>query len=247
VSGESEEDAGFLGSVRKKVVALTGVVVALGGLLAAIQTLIPKNEPSKSTGKSSEQTPPLAISTAVSSTPTVVLRPTPATTNPVAIVTPVSTPVQSSTPTPESTAREQDLKTLLGTPSELKTTTTKGSTTRPPRVEDLPPEQQEAWHLDSAARSLFDKRDYQGAIRDYTRSIALRPLGETYADRAQAYSDIKQYDNAISDLTEAIRLDSPDGDQRPYAYHYRGLSYRAIGNSDQARADLEKAPWITAK
>jgi tetratricopeptide (TPR) repeat protein len=51
------------------------------------------------------------------------------------------------------------------------------------------------------------------------------------------------FDNAIADYTEAIRLDPKLGE----AYHYRGLLYQAKGDHRQAEADMAEAKRLTTK
>ncbi len=51
------------------------------------------------------------------------------------------------------------------------------------------------------------------------------------------YSDLRQYEHAITDYNEAIRLNP----QEAKAYHNRGIAYEALGNSIQAEQDYAKA------
>jgi Tfp pilus assembly protein PilF len=55
--------------------------------------------------------------------------------------------------------------------------------------------------------------------------------------RGCAYGESKQFDKAIADLTEAIRLD-PD---RADAYASRAKAFRASGNEPRAAGDESKA------
>jgi len=49
--------------------------------------------------------------------------------------------------------------------------------------------------------------------------------------------NIQDYNMAIADFTEAIRLDSNDA----YIYNLRGLSYEKKGDKNKAIADFEAA------
>lgn len=62
-------------------------------------------------------------------------------------------------------------------------------------------------------------------------------LFDAYRNRGNAYTDKKQYDLAIADLTEAIGLKSDDG----HAYNDRGVAYGNSGDSGRAIDDYTKA------
>ncbi|MBN2023908.1 MAG: tetratricopeptide repeat protein, partial [Pirellulales bacterium] len=55
--------------------------------------------------------------------------------------------------------------------------------------------------------------------------------------RGDAYRLKHEYDSAIADFTEAIRLDPKDAD----AYYFRGLAYKSKGQRAAAERDLAKA------
>lgn len=117
-------------------------------------------------------------------------------------------------------------------------------------------------------RDLYAKRgqlnlwlkNWQGAIADYTNSLA-RPDGvvspSVYAERAEAYTAIGNYADAINDYTTAVRVISEQIQGATTAAEREGLSSRAMsyfeksaalnlsmGNNDSARADLESAYTI---
>jgi tetratricopeptide (TPR) repeat protein len=58
-----------------------------------------------------------------------------------------------------------------------------------------------------------------------------------YANRAIAYNNLKQYDKAIPDCTEAIRL-KPN---LALPYVNRGVAYNNLKQYDKAIADLTEA------
>jgi len=65
-----------------------------------------------------------------------------------------------------------------------------------------------------------------------------------YIERAKIkYFDEKNFDGAIADLNEAIRLE-PDNDS---AYHMRGIVYHGKNNFDTAIADFTKAIQLRPK
>lgn len=114
-------------------------------------------------------------------------------------------------------------------------------------------------------RDLYAKRgqlnlwskNWQGAIADYTNSLA-RAEGSVsaavYAERAEAYTAIGEYENAINDYTSAVRVISeqiqaaPDQDTRE-AQSSNAMSYfeksaalnLKLGKMDAAKSDLESA------
>jgi tetratricopeptide (TPR) repeat protein len=66
---------------------------------------------------------------------------------------------------------------------------------------------------------------------------ALDGDAEGYHKRGEAYKNKKEYDTAIADYTEAIRL-KPD---LAGAYNSRGDIYAEKGEAELARLDREKA------
>ena len=66
---------------------------------------------------------------------------------------------------------------------------------------------------------------------------------DTYIDRAIAYREEREYEKAIDDLTEAIRLAPANGT----AYLQRGKIYRAKKILEKAEKDLEQAKRLGAK
>ena len=117
-------------------------------------------------------------------------------------------------------------------------------------------------------RDLYAKRgqlnlwlkNWEGAIADYKNSLA-RPEGvvspSVYAERAEAYTALGQYSDAIADYTSAIRVISEQIQGATTTEQKEDLSSRAmsyfeksaalnlnIGNTSAARSDLESANAI---
>lgn len=117
-------------------------------------------------------------------------------------------------------------------------------------------------------RDLYAKRgqlnlwlkNWEGAIADYTNSLA-RPEGTVnptvYAERAEAYTAIGNYADAINDYSSAIRVISEQIQGAPTLEEREALSNNAmsyfeksaalnlkLGNTDAARTDLESAQTI---
>ena len=119
-------------------------------------------------------------------------------------------------------------------------------------------------------RDLYAKRgqlnlwmkNWNGAIADYTNSLA-RPEGvvnpTVYAERAEAYTALGQFANAINDYTSAVRIISEqiqgatttaareDLSNRAMSYFEKSAALNLqLGNVDSARVDLQSAFAIAA-
>ena len=117
-------------------------------------------------------------------------------------------------------------------------------------------------------RDLYAKRgqlnlwqkNWEGAIADYTNSLA-RPEGivspSVYAERAEAYTAMGNYADAVNDYTSAIRVISEQIQGATTIEQKEDLSMRAmnyfeksaalnlsLGNAAAARSDLESAYQI---
>ena len=64
-----------------------------------------------------------------------------------------------------------------------------------------------------------------------------------YYDRARALLSKREYDKAISDFTEAIRLEPTDGK----SYYFRGYAYEEKGQNAKAEEDLAEAKKLGYK
>jgi tetratricopeptide (TPR) repeat protein len=79
---------------------------------------------------------------------------------------------------------------------------------------------------------------YDQAVSDYNRAIALKPdLAMAYEARANAYYKLRQYDWAITDYNRAIAL-MPDNAE---PFGNRGNAYLAMFRPDKAIVDYTKA------
>lgn len=117
-------------------------------------------------------------------------------------------------------------------------------------------------------RDLYAKRgqlnlwlkNWEGAVADYTNSLA-RPDGSVspsvYAERAEAYTQLGNYTDAINDYASAIRVISEQIQGATSTAERESLSSNAmsyfeksaalnlaIGNTDAARSDLDSAYTI---
>lgn len=117
-------------------------------------------------------------------------------------------------------------------------------------------------------RDLYAKRgqlnlwtkNWEGAIADYTNSLA-RPEGsvnpDVYAERAEAYTALDEYQAAINDYASAVRVISEQIQGATTMEERESLSNRAmnyfeksaalnlsLGNTEMAQIDLESAYTI---
>ncbi len=92
---------------------------------------------------------------------------------------------------------------------------------------------------------MYRQGRLEEAIDKYTEAIEYygRPSNweGLYCRRGTAYYDLGQFDLAIKDFNEAIRLD-PWGEE---GYYGRGFVYKAQGRIAEAIADFEKVTGWT--
>ena len=79
--------------------------------------------------------------------------------------------------------------------------------------------------------------------RLFGKPISKQNLAVAYIYRGVAYDDKGQYDRAIADYTQAIKLNP----KYSKAYYVRGLAYRNTGQYDRAIADYDKAIELNPK
>src|SRR5689334_5928351 len=101
---------------------------------------------------------------------------------------------------------------------------------------------------DSQANRETGSRDVELIIQERTLAIRSGRLSKenlaiAYLGRANAYQDKKDYDRAIKDYDEAIRLNPNYGD----AYNNRGLTYKSKKEFDRAIEDFNEAIRLNPK
>jgi sterol desaturase/sphingolipid hydroxylase (fatty acid hydroxylase superfamily)/tetratricopeptide (TPR) repeat protein len=98
-------------------------------------------------------------------------------------------------------------------------------------------EKQRDRHFDQA-QQLFNAREYQRAIAEYTEALGYDPASALlYADRASAYFNLGDLEQAIADCNRALELDP----QLPIAYANRGGAYLNRGDHERAIEDCTRA------
>ena len=121
------------------------------------------------------------------------------------------------------------------------------------QVNNLPPNPDLALDYFNRGVGYGQAGDYQLAIGDLTKAIALglhrthssgrNPLANAYFIRGYYYDELGQYQTAINDYTKAIQLDPDDAD----AYSNRGHAYNKLGQDERAEADWAKACELDSK
>ncbi len=79
------------------------------------------------------------------------------------------------------------------------------------------------------------KGDYSKVIADVTEAIRLQPSQAAYNLRGSAYYDKGEYDIAIADFDDALKLGAPSG----IIFHNRGNAWRGKGDYARAIADYD--------
>jgi len=78
----------------------------------------------------------------------------------------------------------------------------------------------------------------------FKRALELNPNdSHIYLNRGNAYLNLGQLHQAVSDFTKAIELNPMD----EYVYNDRGITYAMLGKTDQAMADFTKAIEVSPK
>ncbi len=93
----------------------------------------------------------------------------------------------------------------------------------------------------SAGNDNYEVRSYEQAIARYDEAIRLKSdFWEAYNNRGLAQQAKGEYDRAIADFDQALKL-NPVSAQTSEILDNRGLAYRAIGAYDEAIADFSEA------
>jgi tetratricopeptide (TPR) repeat protein len=94
------------------------------------------------------------------------------------------------------------------------------------------------------ARSVVmgDKKDFQTALNDITRVILSKPAPVAYKQRASYYEKLGQYQNAINDYIQVVKLDDKDWD----AYFRKAAAHEQMQNYKAALIDYNKMAILAA-
>ena len=109
-------------------------------------------------------------------------------------------------------------------------------------------EPDEAVWLERRAQVLVDLKRFRDAIDDYNKAEAMEPANYRslgmLSNRALAYEGISDWDSAIKDYSEAIKLSAMIGATPPYVVNSRGNCYVSVGRYDLALEDFLTAADI---
>lgn len=95
--------------------------------------------------------------------------------------------------------------------------------------------QPKLYTLRASAYKALEK--YTEAAKDYSTAILIEPTSDHFFNRGVFLMDIKYYQNANEDLTNALRLNRNNA----YAYFYRGASNLLLGKFTDAVSDFSEA------
>lgn len=110
--------------------------------------------------------------------------------------------------------------------------------------EVTPLAKQQAESAKNEGNALLGKGDFNGAVEKYSEAIRLNPTNAIYlANRAAAYVNLKQYEKAIADCKESIRIDP----NYAKSYYRQGQSLAALGDYAGCLPPFEKALALSSK
>jgi tetratricopeptide (TPR) repeat protein len=95
--------------------------------------------------------------------------------------------------------------------------------------------------------NLYDKSDYAGAIRAYTKGLEIfKDNDELYSSRADAKNKLEDHKGAITDLSEAIRLNPKEAQYYIYRadIKYKTIDYTGAINDCTKAIQLDKSKLI---
>ena len=96
------------------------------------------------------------------------------------------------------------------------------------------------------SEAFWELKQYRQAIRDYTDALTYEKNPHRrailYGDRGLSRFNLGDYQGAVEDQTQSIRLDcTPDSYDLCFQYENRAESYRKLGQVDKAISDLTSA------
>ena len=90
--------------------------------------------------------------------------------------------------------------------------------------------------LSQRALARENQQDYDDALGDYSKSLAIMEDADTLSGRARVYFNKTDYEHAIADYARAIVYNPKDAE----AYCGLGLAKRAKGDAPGADTDIAK-------
>ncbi|GAX82605.1 hypothetical protein CEUSTIGMA_g10031.t1 [Chlamydomonas eustigma] len=145
---------------------------------------------------------------------------------------------------PASELHERSTTRTAASPASVSASAAPASSSSAPRLvdeHDLPPirsqepQTAEAWR--ARGNDLFKIGHWASALECYSRSIDLEPTCLSYANRAMSKLKLGDWEAAVKDCDDALRLDPC----YTKAYHRRGTARKQLMMFEEAGADFEEA------
>ena len=98
------------------------------------------------------------------------------------------------------------------------------------------------WNYYSRADAYTKMNQFDKAVADFTKIIQIEPNKDFgYLSRGYVCYETKKYNNAIEDFTKALQLNPNENFDTAEIYEYRGKCYEALGETEKAQSDFNKA------
>ena len=91
--------------------------------------------------------------------------------------------------------------------------------------------------LYAAGNEQYQQGDYVDAVTSYSESLRFDQSAPTFYNRGLVHARLRQYQQAVEDFSEAIRLNGEHAE----AYFNRGLAFRSLGKDADANRDIQTA------
>jgi tetratricopeptide (TPR) repeat protein len=94
-----------------------------------------------------------------------------------------------------------------------------------------------AWDAFETGIQLYREGKADESIAAFSKAIEANPKAIYYFHRGRSYRQIQHYQEALTDLTTAIEMDSTFAG----AYFQRGMTFNKLGKKKKGQADIQKA------
>jgi mitochondrial import receptor subunit TOM70 len=91
----------------------------------------------------------------------------------------------------------------------------------------------QAMEAKTLGNQLYSEKKFEEAAEHYSKAIDLSPTSIFYCNRAACYSNLQQFELAVRDCDEAIKLDQ----KYAKAFHRRALAHEKLGDKQKALND----------
>lgn len=136
---------------------------------------------------------------------------------------------------PAPRSREERLRDFYAQREKRLVEATPEQTLRSREETAVPVKEKEPLELRKCGNDLFESKDYEGAVEQYTAAIKKEPTSVLHSNRAAAYMMLGWWDQALRDTKVALRKDSEN---------FKALERQ--GRIQLARDDLDAAAAVVA-